>query len=100
MKPVLNDLQKLHDRATRGETLTSEETRALENWYVEQDQAEQILNVTSSALSLAELQAQTDAVLKRLAFTTQHIQEARAVNETIRQDIALLEKQLTHQRVA
>jgi hypothetical protein len=101
MNQIKNDFQKLHHRATRGEVLTTEEQHALENWYIEQDQTEQkLLDVTPSALSLTELQTQTDAALKRLELTAQHIQETRALNDSIRQDIALLEKQLAQRRVA
>jgi hypothetical protein len=32
--------KQLHDRATRGETLSAEEQKQLENWYASQDTAE------------------------------------------------------------
>jgi hypothetical protein len=97
----MNDYQKLHDRVTRGEVLTKEEHLALENWYEEQDQVEQQrLSVALSSVSVADLQAQTSAILKRLELTAQYIQETLTVNNSIRQDIAVLEEQLAHQRVA
>ena len=40
-------IKQLHDRATRGEILSAEEQKQLENWYASQDSAE------SKALGLA-----------------------------------------------
>jgi peptidoglycan hydrolase CwlO-like protein len=58
------------------------------------------LSVVQSSVSVADFQEQINALLKRLEATTQYIQETLAMNEAIRQDIAVLEKKLTYQQVA
>lgn len=87
--------RQLHDRATRGETLSAEEQRQLENWYLSQDIAEhQALGLAAGEKALASLQAQIDAALAQLTLTTKHIQEVASENENLRRQIAALRRQL------
>lgn len=47
-----SDIQKLHQAAVRGETLTAEERKALENWYETLDREEDsILNGIRTTVS-------------------------------------------------
>ena len=49
--------QKLHDRATRGDTLTAEEQEQLGRWYADHDQEEmQCLTAAPAPSGLADLQ--------------------------------------------
>jgi hypothetical protein len=49
----------LHDRATRGETLSPEEQAQLESWYALQDEIEDnILGATTAEKTKATMQAQ------------------------------------------
>jgi hypothetical protein len=66
---------ELHDRCTRGERLTADETLQLEAWYAQQDAIEQA-QLTPKAVSttdLVALQAQTEALLNQLTSVTQRI---------------------------
>jgi len=77
---VPDDLaRQLHDRATRGESLSAKEQAHLENWYAVQDSAEsQKLGLTVTERKLATLQAQVDAALAQLTAVTKRIQETAA----------------------
>lgn len=91
--------QRLHDRATRGQTLSQDEQAQLDAWYAAQDRAEAAaldLDVTEVT---ASLQAQIDTVLTQLAATTGRIQELGKENETLRQEIALVRHQLAERAV-
>jgi len=89
--------QLLHDKATRGEVLSSEEQVQLEQWYTLQDRDE------SHTLSLAmrndtpeALQAQVAAAVSQLTTVTQRIQDVATENDILRHDIAVLRRQLAH----
>ena len=70
--------KSLHDRATRGETLSDEEQLQLENWYDQQDAFEgKLLNRPSQKDSTARLQAQVEAALTQLTAISKRIQEFR-----------------------
>lgn len=85
----------LHDRATRGENLTDEESRQLEAWYTVQDRTEAMtLDLTASSTSLAALQSRVDSVLAQLSLVSQRIQQIAGENDTLRHEIAILRRQL------
>ncbi len=87
--------RKLHERFSRGETLSVEEQKQLENWYARQDTAEsKMLRLTTSEKTVATLQAQVDAALTQLLTVTKRIQEVASENETLRHEIAGLRRQL------
>jgi len=92
----LDELAKqLHDKATRGLALTAEEQAQLEAWYTEQDQQERaVLGPTGSAQRLATLHTQVETALAQLLNVTQRIQELTVHNETLRHEIAVLQRQL------
>jgi peptidoglycan hydrolase CwlO-like protein len=93
---VSEDLAKhLHDRVTRGESLSSEKQALLEEWYSLQDSAEQqILISISNEKDLANLRTQVETMLAQLTTVTQRIQEIAAENESLKREIALLQRQL------
>jgi hypothetical protein len=87
--------QQLHDKATRGLVLSAEEQARLEAWYAEQDQQERaVLGPTGSSQRLAVLHTQVETVLAQLLTVTQRIQELTVDNETLRREIAVLQRQL------
>ena len=87
--------RKLHDRLSRGEALSVEEQTQLENWYASQDTAERkILGVTASEKTVASLQSQVYAALSQLTIVTKRIQEVSSENETLRNEIGGLRRQL------
>jgi len=92
----LDELAKqLHDKVTRGLTLSAEEQAQLEAWYTEQDQQEcAVLGPMGSSQRLATLHTQVETALAQLLTVTQRIQELTVHNETLRREIAVLQCQL------
>ncbi|HRQ37046.1 MAG TPA: hypothetical protein PLD25_03915 [Chloroflexota bacterium] len=89
---------QLHDRWTRGESLTEEEMAQLAGWYEVQDEAERkLLNIPDTHTDLVQLQAQVDEAVAELAQLTKFIQEKTAENNALRRDIAALRQQLASQ---
>ena len=86
--------RQLHDRATRGETLTESEQRTLNTWYAQQDEVESALLGSSPVASLSTLQAQVDAALVRLQSVSQRIQILTEENDALRQQNDALVEQL------
>lgn len=88
---------RLHDRVTRGQSLTQEEATALEAWYAQQDQTElaQIVRIPEQNLTL--LQQQIDAALAQLARTTQQIRRLVRENAALRRENARLRVRLADQ---
>jgi hypothetical protein len=88
-------LWQLHMRWARGETLTVEEQTQLEAWRATQEQAELAsLNVHSASDTVADSQAQIDALVNRVAMTTLTLKQLSTENETLRNENARLRQQL------
>jgi peptidoglycan hydrolase CwlO-like protein len=87
--------KQLHDRATRGKSLSTEEQAQLEAWYAVQDRVEmEELGMNATTKTAASLQIQIDAVLSQLTTVTQRIQKITEENEALRREIATLQRQL------
>ncbi len=85
----------LHDRATRGEALSDKEQTQLESWYERQDNIENdILGATTDDKIIAKLQVQIETALTQLMTITKRIQEVSSENESLRQEIIGLRRQL------
>jgi hypothetical protein len=92
-----NQAKQLHDRATRGEALSEEEKSILADWYTLQDRAEsETLGLTNDENTLAPLKAQIEAALTQLSTLTHRLQEISSENEILRQENALLRRQLAN----
>lgn len=95
---ALEDLgPRLHDRATRGQSLTQEEEAALQAWYAQQDRAELALIVRTPGQDATLLQQQVDVALAQLAKTTQQIRRLGKENTSLRRENARLRVQLASQ---
>ena len=82
--------KQLHDRATRGETLSAEEQRQLDIWYTAQDYAEMaMLTLDTATKTVTSLQTQVDSVLIQLGIVTKQIQEIAEENEVLRKEVAI-----------
>jgi peptidoglycan hydrolase CwlO-like protein len=92
--------KQLHDRATRGETLSVEEQRQLDMWYTAQDYAEMaMLNLDTATKNVTSLQTQVDSVLIQLGIVTKRIQEIAEENESLRKEVAIFRRKLAQQMV-
>ena len=92
--------KQLHDRATRGETLSAQERASLETWYAAQDRAEMDALGVSTTDTVAILQAQVDSVLEQLETAAKRIQELAQENDRLRSEIATLHRRLAQQATA
>lgn len=91
----------LHDKATRGKSLTSEEHILLEKWYDENDSAEsESLNLNVDLKTEHTLQKQIDLILIKIEAATGHIQKLTNENRLLRNDITNLHKQLSERTMA
>lgn len=88
-------VRQLHDKATRGESLTAEEETKLAAWYARLDQEENAL-LTSSSHSPAPdaLRDEVKKTLLRLEVTAQQVRAQAEENEALRRDIAALTQKL------
>ncbi|EIJ33021.1 hypothetical protein [Thiothrix nivea] len=85
----------LHDKATRGLSLSDEEQAQLQAWYDEQDAQEANLLASAPGISgVSRLQAQIDTTLVQLMSMTRRIQEVMSENNALRQEIEGLRHQL------
>jgi type VI protein secretion system component Hcp len=90
--------EELHDRATRGEILTTEEQSQLQAWYHQQDQTEfQHLGLTSSVTNDSVLHDQISVAIEQLTAATAQIQKLAAENETLHRETLALRRQLSGQ---
>ena len=75
--------QALHDKSTRGGTLSSEESKQLENWYNYHDNLERqrfsaVMHMKSQDTTTEKLRSQIEATLMQLGAMTKRIQEIAA----------------------
>jgi hypothetical protein len=93
--------RQLHDRVSRGEALSSAERAQLEAWYAHRDEEEaRLLDGEPSASNVVTLRNQVQAALARLVAITQRIQTLAEENETLRQEITALQRQLPQSTTA
>jgi hypothetical protein len=88
--------QKLHDRATRGQTLTAQEQESLRRWYAHHDQEEMAqLNAAPAPGRLIDLQNGVQQATVQVVVQAQHIEALTAENAKLRQEIASLQRLLS-----
>lgn len=81
------EAKKLHDRATRGEILSVEEQTALQNWYDEQDRAEDLLlNQNRTDSNSAISREQLNAKLSEISQAALDVERIARQNEIIRRE--------------
>ena len=94
-------VKQLHDRATRGVTLSADEQVQLDAWYAQQDREEDAVLVQMlPPQTLTTLQAQVDTTVSQMHTVTQRIQELLLRNESLRHEIVTLQRQLTRAQSA
>jgi hypothetical protein len=89
-----NTMLALHDRATRGNVLSSENQTRLEQWYMlDKAQLEMLHSITAEATT-ADLQSQITVILERCITLSQRIQELTQSNEDARHELVQLRQQV------
>lgn len=85
----------LHDKASKGEKLSNEELKLLEQWYAKMDQEE------SSAFAMAKepefernLKAQIETALAQLVNLSSRIQQVALENDKLRNENEVLRRQI------
>lgn len=99
---ISDDLGKqLHDRATRGQSLTPEERNLLAEWYrrLDEQEARQFAEAPTAPTQSAT-HAEIDKLLTQLALSAQQMRTLAAENEKLRQEIEELHRQLAQKRTA
>ena len=88
--------QRLHDWATRGQTLTTEEQELLRRWYAKLDQEELLqLNAAPIPPGLADLQSRVQHASAQVVVQAHRIEAMTAENAQLRQEIGLLQPLLS-----
>ncbi len=88
--------QKLHDRATRRETLTAEEQEQLQLWYAHNDLEETTqLSAAPVPSRLDYLESSVQQVTGKVVVQAQYIDTLTAENSRLRQEIATLQRLLS-----
>ncbi|MGC4043671.1 MAG: hypothetical protein QM758_07675 [Armatimonas sp.] len=92
----LTDGAQLHDRATRGESLTEAEQARLKQWYEEQDAAEAAMLAAHRPIIASDnIAADLPAVLAKIRETAANIETLHQQNAVLRAEIAAVQKRLT-----
>jgi peptidoglycan hydrolase CwlO-like protein len=87
--------QKLHDRATRGLTLTPEERNSLAEWYRQMDEAEaNQLSQAQPPEDLEDLRRDYHRILQELGASAERIAAKKAENETLYREIVELRQKI------
>ena len=93
--------QHLHDRATRGEVLSSQEEQVLAAWYAALDETEAaLLDANHDPGAAAALREQVRASARRVQVVAQQVEELTVANERLRRDIAAAQRRLAQARTA
>jgi hypothetical protein len=94
-------LRRLHDKATRNISVSAEEQALLNASYAEQDNEEAALLAGKPSLEpLTALRSQITATSSRLLAVAEQIQRLANENESLRQEITILQGQVTRSSTA
>jgi len=86
------DFQALHDKRTRGLSLSEKEQTSLNAWYARLDQEEsRMLNSVVASDRVSVLHAQIQAAQTELLSVTQRIQATTVENSRLQEEIATLQ---------
>jgi hypothetical protein len=87
--------KNLHDRATRGYTISPDEQRQLEAWYSRLDEEEgRALGLVSASPDLADLRKRVNLTLQGIVSVSKTIQEVQNENTALRREIVELQRRL------
>ncbi len=88
--------KKLHDKATRGVTLSSADQKRLKIWYKDQDDAEcESLKLSTSLKSETMLQKEIDSILIKIGAANEEISKLSNHNKLLKKDIFKIQQRLS-----
>ena len=88
-------IKQLHVRASKGETLSAQEQKLLDDWYASQDALESaMLTRSSNDKTIENLRAQLEISQSQLIAVMQRIQQVTIENDALRREIDALRRQL------
>lgn len=88
-------MQKLHQLAVKGESLTAQEKAELQNWYENLDREEDsILNDSQPVQSIPELRKSLAQTTKQAAKISRDVETLLKQNENLRKENEKLKKTL------
>ena len=89
------NMQRLHQSAVKGEVLTAEEQKALQNWYEILDREEDsILNTSQPIQNVSQLRKNLTQTTKQVAKISREIGTLLKQNEDLRKENQALKKTL------
>jgi hypothetical protein len=95
---MTEEIKQLHNRATRGEKLTSAELSALQTWYDENDKSEDILlNQCKSESDLPHLNKQLSKILRQVSQSVTKVEKLTYQNASIKQENEILRRVVENQ---
>jgi hypothetical protein len=86
--------RELHDRSTRGGSLSADEWRHLNEWYAQMDAAEDALLNGNRENHAESVEPDIDGVLLRIQDVTHRVAALNKQNDALRSEIASLYRQL------
>jgi len=93
--------EQLHDKATRGGTLTTQERAQLDEWYQQQDAIEsQSISGSSGEGAVAALRGQVAEALAQLQAVTADIRNLAEANDRLRREVVTLRQRVAKRPAA
>lgn len=87
-------MQQLHHRASLGETLSTEESQALQSWYDELDREEAYINRDNREIDLEAMRENLEKTYEQIAAVSAEIVRAFKNSEKLRRENDALRRQI------
>ncbi len=91
--------QRLHDRATRGESLSAEERAILDSWYARQDTEEGELFAAGRSGSKTALRERIKDTLTRMSMLTGKMQDVLAESKQLQDELVAIIREADEEEV-
>ncbi len=85
-----NIAQRLHDRATRGESLSADERAVLDAWYAQQDAEERQQLATGRLENETSLHERIKDTLVRMTILTRKMEESLAESKQLQEELTTI----------
>ncbi len=93
--------KSLHDRATRGDSLSNDEQMLLDVWYMAEDDAERDLLQNAEVIpDVGQLRSDIAATLARVVEEAQQVKTLLVQNEMLYREVKELKRQVSTSKLA